>query len=101
MNEALWEYVEKCSVHSMKMKPIMTIATDKAVPASGAIQNSVICFPDNVAMMLSSSTCKVCMNSKLLGQAPWKNILGGFRAVPRGGRKTKNALDPRTKFCGV
>ena len=51
MNEALWENVEKCRMHSMKMKPIMTIATDKAVPASGAIQNSVVSFPDNVAVI--------------------------------------------------
>ena len=51
MNEALWDKVEKCRMHSMKMKPIMTIATDKAVPASGAIQNSVVSFPDNVAVI--------------------------------------------------
>ena len=51
MNEALWENVEKCRMHSMKMKPIMTIATDKAVPASGAIQNSVASFPDSVAVI--------------------------------------------------
>ena len=51
MNEALWEYVEKSTMHAMKMKPIMTIVTDKAVPASGAIQNSVSSFPHNVAMI--------------------------------------------------
>ena len=51
MNEALWEYVAKCRMQSMKMKPIMTIATDKAVPTSGAIQNSVVSFPDNVAVI--------------------------------------------------
>ena len=38
-------------MHTMKMKPIMTIATDKAVPASRAIQKSVISFPHNVEMV--------------------------------------------------
>ena len=62
MSEALWEYVEKCRMHSMKMKPIMTIATDKAVPASGAIQNSVVSFLDNVAVM---SCPQVTLNPEL------------------------------------
>ena len=51
MNEESWEYVEKCGRHAMKKKPIMTIATDKAVPASRAIKNSIISFPHNVAMV--------------------------------------------------
>ena len=51
MNEELWEYVEKCRRHAMKMKPIKTSATDKAVPASRAIQNSIISFPHIVAMI--------------------------------------------------
>lgn len=51
MNETLWQYVEKCRIHSMKHSPVITFGTDKAVPASGAVQNSIIGFPNNVLMI--------------------------------------------------
>ena len=38
-------------MHSQKMPPTISIATDKAVPAGGAIANTVICWPHNVMVV--------------------------------------------------
>ena len=51
VDERLWQYVEQCKRHSAKVGPCMTFATDKAIPAGCAIQNSVISYPDNVLVI--------------------------------------------------
>ena len=48
-------------MHSQKMPPTISIATDKAVPAGGAIANTVICWPDNVMV--------VCAPGRFFGES--------------------------------
>ena len=55
-------------MHIQKMSPSISIVTDKAVPAGGAITYTVTCWPDNVMVVCPPQDVFFCESSSPRGE---------------------------------